>query len=120
VFTATWATPWAGLDLTAKWRYKGPVDVDRSSADPQLNAVYYQGTSHIGSYNYIDLSASIPLGSSGATFRLGVNNITDKAPPIILNGNYSDCPNATCNDNTFVGTYDTLGRYIYAHASVKF
>jgi outer membrane receptor protein involved in Fe transport len=51
---------------------------------------------------------------------VGVNNLTDKEPPIIPNGNYSDCPNTSCNDNTWVGTYDTLGRYLYAHVSAKF
>ena len=52
--------------------------------------------------------------------RLGVNNIADKNPPVILNGALSDCPNNECNDNSWAGTYDTLGRYLYAHVSVKF
>ncbi len=119
VATANWATPWAGLDLTLRWRYIGKVDTDRTSSDPALAAAYFPGTAHISAFNYIDMSASIPL-STGVTFRLGVNNLQDKSPPIIVNGNYSDCPNSTCNDNTFVGTYDTLGRYIYAHVSAKF
>jgi len=51
---------------------------------------------------------------------VGVNNLSGKEPPIVASGNYTDCPNATCNDNTWVGTYDTLGRYLYAHASMKF
>jgi outer membrane receptor protein involved in Fe transport len=119
VATANWATPWAGLDLTIRWRYIGKTDVDRSSSDPQLSATFFEPTAHIAAYNYIDLSASMPL-STGVTFRLGINNLQDRTPPIIVNGNYSDCPNATCNDNTFVGTYDTLGRYIYAHVSAKF
>ena len=58
--------------------------------------------------------------STGIDLRVGVNNMTDKAPPIVANGNYSDCPNSSCNDNTWVGTYDTMGRYLYAHVSVKF
>ena len=119
VMTANWATPWAGLDLTVRWRYIGKTEVDRSSSDPQLSATFFEPTAHIPAYNYIDLSASMPL-ATGVTFRLGVNNLQDKTPPIIVNGNYSDCPNAACNDNTFVGTYDTLGRYIYAHVSAKF
>ena len=119
VMSANWATPWAGLDLTLRWRYIGKVAVDRSSSDAALNATYFPPTGFISAYNYIDLSASMPL-SNGVSFRLGVNNLQDKAPPIVVNGNYSDCPNATCNDNTFVGTYDTLGRYIYAHISAKF
>ncbi len=119
VAAANWATPWAGLDLTLRWRYIGKVDTDRTSSDPQLAADYFPGTAHVSAYNYIDMSASIPL-ATGVTFRLGINNLQDKSPPIIVNGNYSDCPNATCNDNTFVGTYDTLGRFIYAHVSAKF
>lgn len=117
--TTNWATPWGGLDATLKWRYIGSVAVDRSSSDPQLAADYYPGTSKIGAYNYFDVSFSAPIGNV-LSLRVGVNNIADKAPPIVLNGNYSDCPNLTCNDNTFVGTYDTLGRYIYAHVSAKF
>jgi iron complex outermembrane receptor protein len=116
----TWSAPWAGLDVTARWRYLGPVNSDRVSQDPQLSQTYFAPSAHIGGYSYIDLSASIPIPSTGINFRVGVNNIADKAPPIVANGNYSDCPNSSCNDNTWVGTYDTLGRYLYAHVSAKF
>jgi iron complex outermembrane receptor protein len=119
VLNTTWGSPWWGLDFTARWRLIGPSKVDRSSGDPQLTAPYYLSTSHIPGYNYIDLSASLPI-TSAINVRLGVNNLTDKNPPLILNGNLSDCPNSTCNDNTWAGTYDTLGRYLYAHVSVKF
>jgi len=119
VFGTTWATPWWGLDATLRWRYIGPTNTDRSSSDPQLSQTYFGPTSHIGGYTYLDFSASIPIGSV-VNLRVGVNNIADKAPPLIANGNYSDCPNTSCNDNTWVGTYDTLGRYLYAHISAKF
>ena len=119
VFGTTWVTPWWGLDATFRWRYIGPTNTDRSSTDPQLAQTYFGPTSHIGGYTYFDFSASIPIGSV-VSLRFGVNNIADKAPPVIANGNYSDCPNTSCNDNTWVGTYDTLGRYLYAHISAKF
>jgi outer membrane receptor protein involved in Fe transport len=119
VFVTTWQTPWAGLDLTMKWRFLGAVDVDRSSTDPQLAASYLAQTSRIPNYSYFDLSASMPIVEN-VNFRLGINNIADKHPPLVANGNYSDCPNTSCNDNTWVGTYDTLGRWIFAHVSVKF
>jgi outer membrane receptor protein involved in Fe transport len=118
--STTWGSPYAGLDFTARWRYIGPMNSDRVSQDPQLAQTYFPPTSHIGGYSYIDMSASMPVASTGISVRVGVNNLTDKAPPIVANGNYSDCPNLTCNDNTFVGTYDTLGRYLYAHVSAKF
>jgi outer membrane receptor protein involved in Fe transport len=114
-----WATPWAGLTVGARWRYVGSVDVDKSSSNPQLNGPYQPGFGHIGGYSYLDLSAAIGWGSH-LNFRVGINNVADKGPPIVLNGNLSNCPNTTCNDNTWVGTYDTLGRYMYAHVTAKF
>jgi outer membrane receptor protein involved in Fe transport len=119
VLNTTWGLPWLGIDVTARWRLIGPSNVDRSSTNPQLQAPFYVWDAHIPGYNYIDLSASMPV-TSAVDVRLGVNNIADKNPPLILNGPLSDCPNNTCNDNTWVGTYDTLGRYIYAHVSLKF
>jgi outer membrane receptor protein involved in Fe transport len=120
IFDADWATPWAGLVLTGRWRYTGPVDVDKSSSNPQLNGAYQPGFGHIGGYDYIDLSASISWGPN-FSFRVGANNVFDKGPPIVLSGeNLSNCPNTTCNDNTWVGTYDTLGRYVYAHITANF
>ncbi|MBS0417402.1 MAG: TonB-dependent receptor [Proteobacteria bacterium] len=119
VLNTTWGLPWFGIDLTARWRLVGPSKVDRSSSNPQLNAAYYVSTAHIPGYNYIDVSASMPV-TSWIDFRMGVNNIADKNPPLILNGTLSDCPNTSCNDNTWVGTYDSLGRYLYAHVTMKF
>ena len=63
---------------------------------------------------------SAPIAATGIDLRVGVNNLTGKAPPIIPSGSYTECPNSSCNDNTWVGTYDTLGRYLYAHVQVKF
>jgi outer membrane receptor protein involved in Fe transport len=120
ILNTTWGAPWYGLDFTARWRYIGPSESDRVSQNPQLSQEYFAPTAHIGGYSYIDLSASVPIASTGASIRVGVNNLMDKQPPIVASGNYSDCPNATCNDNTWVGTYDTLGRYLYVHASMKF
>jgi outer membrane receptor protein involved in Fe transport len=120
VFSTTWQAPWGGLDVTGRWRYIGPTDVDSSSQNSALAGSYYLPTAHIGGYSYIDLSASMPISTSGVTVRVGVNNLMDKIPPIVANGTLSACPTATCNDNTWAGTYDTLGRYMYAHVTAKF
>jgi outer membrane receptor protein involved in Fe transport len=120
VFTTNWAIGLVpGLDLTVKWRLIGPSKVDSESQNPQLAEPFYTSTSQIPGYNYIDLSAHYTV-TSAVDVRVGVNNISDKDPPLVLNGNLSNCPNTTCNDNTWTGTYDTLGRYLYAHVSVKF
>ena len=119
LFQTDWVTPWAGLDLVARWRFVGKASVDASSSDPQLKRTFYPATAHIPNYNYIDLAATLPIGKS-YYFMLGVNNVADKNPPLILNGSFSDCPNTTCNDNTWTGTYDTLGRYIFFNMTAQF
>ena len=76
-------------------------------------------TSKIGAYNYLDVSGSVDV-KEFLTLRLGVNNLFDKDPPITVAGTFSDCPTGICNGNTYAQVYDTLGRYIYLHASMKF
>jgi len=56
--------------------------------------------------------------------QLGVNNITDKVPPLVVG---SDCSTsspqangANCNGNTFPGVYDAMGRYLFAHITAQF
>ena len=120
VLNTDWQAPWLGLDLSVRWRYIGPSKSDHVSQDPQLASTYFAPTAQIAGFNYIDLSLSMPIASTGIDLRVGVNNLTDKAPPIIPSGSYSECPNTSCNDNTWVGTYDTMGRYLYAHVSMKF
>ena len=77
----------------------------------------------IPAQSYFDLALTAKVGDH-YQFRLGVNNIFDKAPPIIgSNGSTSDinaCPGIYCNGNTFPGTYDALGRYIFAGVTLDF
>ncbi len=54
--------------------------------------------------------------------QVGVNNIADKDPPIVVG---SDCSTsspagANCNGNTFPGVYDAMGRYLFATVSAQF
>lgn len=119
IFNTTWVTPWSGLDVTLRWRYFDKVASERTSSDPQLNAKFYPETAHIKAYNYFDLSGGFQLNKVLA-FRLGVNNLFDKDPPIIVSGAFSDCPTSICNGNSFAQVYDTLGRFVFARATAKF
>lgn len=118
VFTTDWITPWSGLDLNFRWRYIGPTLVDALNPSPLLSAPnsIYQGYSHIPSYSYLDLSAAATVADN-VTLRVGVNNVLDKDPPIVLSGN---CPAGSCNGNSFTSVYDALGRTLYAKVTVKF
>lgn len=118
VFSADWSTPWTGLDLTARWRFFGATRVDALSGSPLLSnpAAVYPGYERISNYSYLDLSAALTVAKN-VTLRLGVNNVLDKDPPIVLSGN---CAAGPCNGNTFSQTYDVLGRYLYAHLTAQF
>ena len=119
VFNATWATPWAGLDLTLRWRYIGTAKTEKASSDPQLRATFYPETAVFDAYSYIDLSGAWVIKDK-LNVRIGVNNVTDKDPPISVSGAFSTCPTTTCNGNVYAQVYDTLGRYAYLNMSVQF
>jgi len=129
VFNTTWSTPWDGLDVTLRWRYLGKADSELTSANPQLSGKALPQTSHIPAYNYLDLTARFNLYKS-ISLQLGVNNVTDKDPPLIDSGGggfRSNCPaiasgpsGSSCNGNTFPGTYDALGRFFFAHLTAQF
>jgi iron complex outermembrane recepter protein len=127
VFNATWSTPWDGLDVTLRWRYLSSADSEYTSSNPLLTGNALPLTSHVPAYNYLDLTAQFALYKT-IRLQLGVNNITDKDPPIInTNGGGfgSNCPTITgngssCNGNTFPGTYDALGRFFFAHITAQF
>jgi iron complex outermembrane receptor protein len=129
VFNTTWSTPWSGLDVTMRWRYIGKSDSELTSSDKQLRGKALPQTSHIPAYNYLDLTARVNLYKQ-ISLQLGVNNVTDKDPPIIDSGGggyASNCPTlssgptaSSCNGNTFPGTYDTLGRFFFAHVTAQF
>jgi len=122
VMNITWSTPWDALDLTLRWRYIGSADSELTDVNnPFLGGVAFPPTQHIPAYNYLDLSGSFAITKS-VRLMLGINNITDKAPPLVIGGDCSTSSpaGANCNGNTFPGTYDPLGRYVFAHVTAQF
>lgn len=103
--TATYdSTNWWAL--TARWRYRGKVDVD-STVDmiaPQT---------HDSAINYLDLNAVFRFMDTHDVV-LGVNNVLDKAPPLV-----GSTLGLGTNGNTTVGMYDPLGRYWYADLTLR-
>ena len=89
-----WTTPW-DVTATLMWRFTSKVD-DRNEAEIDLKAI-----------SYIDLSGIWNV-TERVEVRAGINNLFDKAPPIVGNG---AGPSINGNGNTFPGMYDALGRY---------
>jgi outer membrane receptor protein involved in Fe transport len=120
----TWSTPWEGLDISASWRYFSAMKLDALSPQANLsgapatvaNGGISSSDAAIKAYNYLDLSAAIKLADK-ITFRVGVNNVFDKDPPIIGGSNL---PGVAGNGNTFPQVYDALGRFIFGQITAQF
>ena len=119
----SWNTPYAygdwfkSLSLSVQWRYFGKTTLDAYDSNPQLNNPSLQFASErtLAAQNYIDLTANFTIRGN-LNFRVGVNNVFDKDPP--LTG--SNCPATTCNGNTFPQVYDALGRFIFVGLTADF
>jgi outer membrane receptor protein involved in Fe transport len=120
----TWNTPFAygdwinSVGLSVQWRHFDSVTLDAYSDQPGLNNPDLQAATDrkLASRDYFDLTATWTMKDT-VNFRLGVNNVFDKDPP--LNGS-SNCPTGPCNGNTWPQVYDTFGRYIFLGLTADF
>ena len=78
-----------------------------------LNADYTTGASApMASVLYQSITAGYEIPTIHTRFDIGVDNLSNKTPPLIYQNGQ--------NFNTDTSTYDTLGRYFWARATVKF
>jgi outer membrane receptor protein involved in Fe transport len=115
-----------GIGASVRWRYFDSVTLDAVEANTNLRntgnsgpapgGVARPGTAGFDSVNYFDLALTFDAGDN-FNFRLGANNVFDKAPPVT--GSQA-CPAGSCNGNIYAQVYDALGRYIYAGVTLDF
>jgi outer membrane receptor protein involved in Fe transport len=104
-----------GIGLSVQWRYFSAVQRDSLSADPDLHtATTPPADQRIAAQNYIDLTMTARIGDH-YNFRIGVNNIFDREPPIATR-----LPATVGSGNTYPQTYDAMGRYIFAGVTLDF
>jgi iron complex outermembrane recepter protein len=114
-----------GLGLSAQWRHVGKVKAETLQDNETVGGAFnYDPGLRVHSENYIDLSATYTL-MDRINLRAGVNNVFDNDPPRITSGNGARagsnlCPAGPCNGNTYPGTWDALGRYIWMGATIDF
>ena len=90
-----------------------------ASSQPALGGAATGGPAtdlKLGARTYLDLLATFTV-KDNYNFRVGINNVLDKDPP--LNG-ASNCPSGPCNGNTWPQVYDALGRYVFVGLSAEF
>jgi iron complex outermembrane receptor protein len=122
----TWGTPLDGVDLSLDWRHIGQVALDATSSNPLLNqgqtlASVQAGSTtdlKLGTRDYFDLVAVYT--HSKMTYRLGVNNILDKDPPLFGSEVAGGADSVFASGNTFPNIYDSLGRFIFVNITADF
>jgi outer membrane receptor protein involved in Fe transport len=112
----TWNTPW-DVDFSANWRYLSGVNLDTNQSNPLLHSATHDfADATINDFWYLDLAADWNV-RSGVDLHAGVNNVFDRLPPALAS---SAIPVGVGNDNTFPGTYDSLGRTFFVGATIKY
>ncbi len=111
----TWSTPW-NVDISANWRYIDSVQVDLSNGNPLLAGYFNPVDQNMGSRSYLDLAASWAI-TKQFTLYAGVNNVTDRDPPIVSSGLVGP---PFGNGNTYPQVYDALGRRVFVSVQAKF
>jgi iron complex outermembrane recepter protein len=104
------------FEVSLNWRHIGHLDSEQLSPNPHLaTGTAYAVDSRVPSYDYLDIDSSVSLGSH-IEVRVGVNNLTDRRPPIIgFNANP-----LLVNGNMLAATYDTFGRYLFVGLTAKY
>jgi iron complex outermembrane recepter protein len=114
---ASYETPLPGLAVSAGLRHIGSVQEDGLSPNELLHQAKVPGVyQRLPQFNYLDLTASYAVNKT-VSLMVGVNNVLDKDPPLLSTTAF---PTAFVNGNTYVGTYDTLGRFLFANVTLNF
>jgi len=111
---ATWDAPHE-TTLSLQWRHVGGVKL--AALDPQFNLTDQVSPGHtdLRSQNYFDVAAVVRV-RKGFDLRLGVNNVRDRQPPLVISNTAAG--DGPYNANTYPTWYDALGRYIFASVAL--
>jgi len=101
--------------VSFQWRHTGSVKL--AALDPKFNLTdeVSPGYTRLGAQDYLDVVAVISA-RKGCTLRLGVNNVLDRQPPLVVSNTAAG--GGPFNGDTYPEWYDPLGRYIFASIAV--
>ena len=93
--------------LSVQWRYTSSMELATKLVQPVVSPL----DKVLPSASFFDLSTLFDINKD-YSLRLGVNNVFDKEPPIVVGG--EGACGFGCNGNTYPQWYDPLGRYFFA------
>ncbi len=111
-----------GLGISGQWRYFSSARNDALSGDCDISSApgcvgtVAPANQKINPQSYFDLAFTARVADR-FNFRLGANNLLDKAPPVV-GGEVSNAPFG--NGNTFPQVYDALGRFLFAGVTIDY
>jgi outer membrane receptor protein involved in Fe transport len=108
-------TTLSGIGLSGNWRHLSATKFERTSSDSDLAGPFFVNDARVKAQDYFDLAATIRVADK-VTYRLGVNNVLDKTPPI-LSATASPI-GSFGNGNTYPGIYDAIGRYLFVGLTI--
>jgi outer membrane receptor protein involved in Fe transport len=111
-WSANWTTRYIGR-ITLGYANSGLGPSGVASSTNAYNPNPIGPVLHYGAQTYHNFSVGYRIEPINGFVQFGVDNVFDKAPPILYQNN-------VLNANTDVNTYDTVGRYYHASVSVKF
>ena len=113
---ATW-DPSHGISLSLQWRHTGGVKL--AALDPKFNLTdeVSQGYTKLRAQDYLDVATVFGVRKD-FELRLGVNNLLDRQPPLVVSN--TPAGDGPYNANTYPTWYDPLGRFVFASVAVAF
>ena len=103
--------------LASTGGYVSGVSLDSNTKQPGLtNGKFDASDATINDFYWIDFAADWNV-RTGVDLHFGVNNVFDRLPPTLTT---NALPAITGNDNTFPGTYDSMGRTFFIGATIKY
>jgi outer membrane receptor protein involved in Fe transport len=111
---ATWNTL-RGVSLSLQWRHTGGVKLAALDPKFKLTDEVIPAYAKLRAQDYLDVATAFKV-RKGTELRLGVNNVLDRQPPLVISN--SAAGDGPYNANTYPTWYDPLGRFIFASATV--
>ena len=113
---ATW-NALHGISMSLQWRHIGGVKL--GAVDPKFNLTDDVSPAYtkLRGQDYFDVTTALKV-RKGLEFRLGVNNVLDRQPPLVVSNTAAG--DGPFNANTYPEWYDPLGRFVFASLAVDF
>jgi len=113
---STWNTPF-GMSLSVNWRHISSLKLAALNPKFNLTSDVSPAYARLRAQDYFDVATAFRI-EERFELRVGVNNVLDRQPPLIVRNTAAG--GGPANGNTYPEWYDPLGRYVFASLTANF